>query len=127
MPSPYTPVAVSNAASEQLEQFGTRIRERINVVLEKQGLQLLRFYPVQKIKPAGYPTLVISFRRSGHLARGLFDVEIDDIFTYTQEVRLTFSYREQERPIWSGAVEHVKPSLGIGEPEDMRRLADRAK
>ncbi|MEO6833066.1 MAG: hypothetical protein ABI169_12735 [Chitinophagaceae bacterium] len=122
--STYAAVRVDSTVppSVSLSDFGsmtaTDVRELENLMrqlllemLPLQGNKLLDFLGSRIEKISGYPAIITEYRRSG--PKGPVLVQINQIFTSSQEIRINLSYRESEVALWKAVLGKIRKSIII--------------
>lgn len=99
--------------SAELSELAGYIKVGLRDVLVKQGWQLLGEVTVQVGSMSGYPALISEYRRTG--PKGSVFVQIIQIMTGKQEVKITLSFREKEATIWRSIIEKIRRSIVVNE------------
>jgi hypothetical protein len=106
-----SPREIQAATATDLKDIGNELRGGLEKMLPLQNNQLLQFYGVRKDSISGHPALVIEYRRSG--PKGPVIVQINLIFTNSQEVNINLSYRESEAALWKPVVAKIRQSITL--------------
>lgn len=99
--------------SAELSELAGYLKTGLGDVLAKQGWQLLSEVTVQVGSMSGYPALISEYRRTG--PKGPVSVQVIQIMTEKQEVKITLSFREAETAIWSPIIEKIRRSIVVNE------------
>lgn len=110
-PPSVAPREVTAATSADLKELGDETRANFEKILPLQGNRLLQFIGVRKDRISGYPAIVTEYRRSG--PKGPVVVQINQIYTESQEIRINLSYRESEAALWKPVVAKIRQSVTI--------------
>jgi hypothetical protein len=108
-------VALSKFASitaADVRELQTEMRQNIEKALPLQGNQLIEFFGSRVDKVSGHPAIVTEYRRTG--PKGPVFVQINLIYTSSQEIRINLSYRESEVALWKPVVSKIRQSIAIG-------------
>lgn len=92
----------------ELENF---MRQLLSEMLPLQGNHLLDFLGSRIEKISGYPAIITEYRRSG--PKGPVVVQINQIFTSSQEIRINLSYRESEIALWKSVLSKIRKSIVV--------------
>jgi len=111
IPPSVSPREIQAATATDLKDIGNELRGGLEKMLPLQNNQLLQFYGVRKDSISGHPALVIEYRRSG--PKGPVIVQINLIFTNSQEVNINLSYRESEAALWKPVVAKIRQSITL--------------
>ena len=111
IPPSATPQEIQAITKTELRELSTYAKQEIEKLLPYQGDQLLDFYGVHLERISGHPALVTKYRRSG--PKGPVIVEINQVFTGNQELRINLSYRESEKALWLAVIEKIKTTIKI--------------
>lgn len=111
IPPSFRPLEIKAATNADLKELADELRPHIAKALRAQNNQLLQFYEVRKDSISGYPALVVEYRRSG--PKGPVIVQINSIFTNSQEIGIRFSYRESEAELWKPVIAKMRRSIVI--------------
>lgn len=102
--------AITQAELKQLDEYFEAVFREL---LPHQGNQLLAFVGTHLGEVEGYPAIIVEYRRSG--PRGPVFVQISQIYTPSQELRINLSHREQEAGIWGPVIDVIRSSIRISE------------
>lgn len=105
-PSEFTSITTADVRELQIE-----VRQNIQKLLPLQGSQLIEFFGSRIEKISGHPAIVTEYRRTG--PKGPVFVQINQIFTPSQEVRISLSYRESEVALWKPVIGKIRQSIVI--------------
>jgi len=111
IPAFLSPREIQTATAADLKDIGNELRGVLEKMLPLQNNQLLQFYGVRKDSISGHPALVIEYRRSG--PKGPVIVQINRVFTDSQEVNINLSYRESEAALWKPVVTKIRQSITL--------------
>ena len=111
IPPSVSPREIQAATATDLKDIGNELRGGLEKMLPLQNNQLLQFYGVRKDSISGHPALVIEYRRSGPKCPVI--VQINLIFTNSQEVNINLSYRESEAALWKPVVAKIRQSITL--------------
>ena len=101
----------SSITPADVREFQTDMHRNMQVLLPQQGLQLIEFMGSRIDKISGYPALVTEYRRTG--PKGPVFVQINQIFTDSQDIRINLSYRESEVALWKPVIGKIRQSITI--------------
>lgn len=111
IPPSISPKEIQAATAADLKDLGNEVRTNLEKMLPLQNNQLLQFYGVRKDIISGYPAIVTEYRRSG--PKGPVIVQINQVFTNSQEIKIFLSYRESEAALWKPVVGKIRKSLTL--------------
>jgi hypothetical protein len=111
IPPSISPKEIQAATAADLKDLGNEVRTSLEKILPLQNNQLLQFYGVRKDIISGYPAIVTEYRRSG--PKGPVIVQINQVFTNSQEIKIILSYRESEAGLWKPVVGKIRKSLTL--------------
>lgn len=111
IPPSVSPGEIQAATATDLKDIGNELRGGLEKMLHLQNNQLLQFYGVRKDSISGHPALVIEYRRSGPKAPVI--VQINRVFTSSQEININLSYRESEAALWKPVVTKIRQSIKL--------------
>ena len=111
IPPSMSPRELQAATAADLKYIGNELRIGLEKTLPLQNNQLLQFYGVRKDSISGHPALVIEYRRSG--PNGPVIVQINWIFTSSQDININLSYRESEAALWKPVVTKIRQSITL--------------
>lgn len=111
IPPSVSPREIQAATAADLRDIGNEIRGGLEKTLPLQNYQLLQFYGVRKDSISGHPAIVIEYRRSG--PKGPVIVQINRVFTNSQEIGINLSYRESEAALWKPVVAKIRQSITL--------------
>jgi hypothetical protein len=106
MPSEFTSITATD-----IREMETEIRKTIQKMLPFQGNRLIEFIGVRIEKISDYPTIVTEYRRTG--LKGPVFVQLNQIFTSSQEISINLSYRESELAFWKPVIGKIRQSIVI--------------
>jgi len=107
------PDELSALGSAELSELAGHVKSVLGNALAKQGWQLLSEVSLQVSSVSGYPALISEYRRTG--PKGPVSVQVIQIMTKRQEVKITLSFREAEAAIWSPVIEKIRLSIMVNE------------
>lgn len=105
------PADIAAATPEDMRSIEAEMRQMLVKLLPNQGLRMLEFKGVRLERLSGHPVLVTEYKRTG--PKGPVLVQINQVFTPTQEVRINLSYRESEGVIWMPVISKIRKSIVI--------------
>lgn len=111
IPPSVSPREIGAATVAELKDLGNEIRAGLEKLLPLQNNQLLQFYGVRKDSISGYPVIVIEYQRSG--PKGPVIVQVNRVFTNSQEININLSYRESEAALWRPIVGKIRQSITL--------------
>lgn len=92
-------------------ELEAEMRQNIEKALPLQGNQLIEFIGSRIEKISDHTAIVTEYRRTG--TKGPVYVQINLIYTYSQEIRINLSYRESEAALWKPVVGKIRQSIVI--------------
>lgn len=107
-------VASSEFASitaSDVRELQIGMRQNLQKLLPLQGNQLIEFFGSRIEKISGHPAIVTEYRRTG--PKGTVFVQINQIFTPSQEISINLSYRESEIALWKPVLGKIRQSIVI--------------
>lgn len=110
-PVSFPPSMFSSITPADIREFDIEMRKDLQALLPQQGLQLIEFLGSRIDKISSYPALVTEYRRTG--PKGPVIVQINQIFTDSQDIRINLSYRESEVVIWKPVIGKIRQSIII--------------
>lgn len=111
IPPSVTPPEFSSITPAEFRELQTEMRQNLQKLLPLQGNQLIEFNGTRIEKISGHPAIVTEFRRTG--PKGPVFVQITQIFTPSQEIRINLSYRESEVALWKPVVGKIRQSVVV--------------
>ena len=94
-----------------LTEMSRELVPHLEKQMQLQGNRLIEHVSTRIERISGYPTIVTEYRRTG--PKGSVFVQINQIITESQELRVNLSYRESEVAIWKPVVEKMRQSIVI--------------
>ena len=94
-----------------IHEIEKEMRDGLKNLLTQQGMKLIEFKGTKYERMSGYPALITTYRRSG--LKGTVLVQINQIITETQEIRINLSYRESESIVWKPIIGKMRKSILI--------------
>lgn len=94
IPPSGSPAEIASIIPADIQDMQTENRQKLQKLLPLQGGQLIELLGTRIEKISGYPAIVTEYRRSG--PKGPVFVQINQIFTSSQEIGIDLSYRESE-------------------------------
>ena len=76
-----------------------------------QGNKLIELFDTRIETVSNYPALVSEYRRTG--PKGPVRVQIYQVATDNQELRINLSYRETEAAVWKPVITEIRKSITI--------------
>jgi len=111
IPSSVAPSEFASFTAADVRELQIEIRQTLQKLLPLQGIQLIEFLGSRIEKISGHPAIVTEYRRTG--PKGPVLVQINQIFTSSQEIRIILSYRESEVALWKPVVGKIRQSIVI--------------
>jgi hypothetical protein len=111
IPPSVAPSEFASIAAADIRELQTDMLQNLQKLLPLQGNQLIEFFGTRIEKISDHPTIVTEYRRTG--PKGPVFVQINQIFTSSQEVRIILSYRESEVALWKPVVGKIRQSIVI--------------
>ncbi len=88
------------------------MRQYLLKILPHQGNRLIEFIGSRIGEISGNPTLTTEYRRTG--LKGPVFVQLNQIFTTSQEIHFNLSYRESEAMLGNRVIGKIRQSVSIG-------------
>lgn len=111
IPPSVAPSELASISAADVREIQTEMRSNLQKFLPLQGNQLIEFLGSRIEKISGHPAIVTEYRRTG--PKGPVFVQINQIFTSSQEIRVNLSYRESEVALWKPVVGKIRQSIVI--------------
>lgn len=111
IPPSVAPSAFASITAADILELQTEMRQNLQKLLPLQGSQLIEFLGSRIEKISGHPAIVTEYRRTG--PKGTVFVQINQVFTSNQEIRINLSYRESEVALWKPVVGKIRQSIVI--------------
>lgn len=111
IPPSVAPSGFASITAADIRELQTEMRQNLQKLLPLQGNQLVEFFGSRIEKISGYPAIVTEYRRTG--PKGPVFVQINQVFTSNQEIRINLSYRESEVALWKPVVGKIRQSIVI--------------
>jgi hypothetical protein len=111
IPPSVAPSAFASITAADIRELQTEMRQNLQKLLPLQGNQLIEFFGSRIEKISGYPAIVTEYRRTG--PKGPVFVQINQVFTSGQEIRINLFYRESEVALWKSVVGKIRQSIVI--------------
>ena len=111
IPPSVSPAEFSSITPADIRELQTEMRQNLQKLLLLQGNQLIEFFGTRIEKISGHPAIVTEYRRTG--PKGPVFVQITQIFTSSQEIRINLSYRESEVALWKPVVGKIRQSIAV--------------
>lgn len=111
IPPSVAPSAFASFTAADIRELQTEMRQNLQKLLPLQGNQLIEFFGSRIEKISGHPAIVTEYRRTG--PKGPVFVQINLVFTSSQEIRINLSYRESEVALWKPVVGKIRQSIVI--------------
>ena len=109
IPPSVAPSEFTSITAAEVRELQTEMRQNLQKLLPHQGNQLIEFFGSRIEKISGHPAIVTEYRRTG--PKGQVFVQINQIFTSGQEIRINLSYRESEVALWKPVVGKIRQSI----------------
>jgi len=101
----------SSLTPADMREFQSEMHKITKMMLPQHGLQLIEFKGSRIDEIAGYPALVTEYRRTG--SKGPVFVQVNQIITDSQDIRINLSYRESETALWKPVIGKIRQSITI--------------
>jgi hypothetical protein len=111
IPPSITPSQVASLTAADIRELQTVTLQISQKLLLLQGNQLIEFFGMRIDKISGHPAIVTEYRRTGQ--KGPVFVQINQIYTSSQEISINLSYRESEVALWKPVVGKIRQSIVI--------------
>ena len=111
IPPSVSPSAFASITAADIRELQTEMRQNLQKLLPLQGNQLIEFFGSRIEKISGHPAIVTEYRRTG--PKGPVFVQINQVFTSSQEIGINLSYRESEVALWKPVVGKIRQSIVI--------------
>ncbi len=111
IPPSVAPSDFATFTEADVRELQTEIRHSLQKLLPLQGNQLIEFFGSRIEKVSDHPAIVTEYRRTG--PNGPVFVQINQIITSSQEIRIILSYREAEVALWKPVVGKIRKSIVI--------------
>ncbi len=111
VPPTIQPSELLSASPQEVAEIAPEVKDNLQKVLAQQGLYLLEFYGIKKDSVNDHPALVTEYRRTG--PKGPVHVQINQVFTRSQELRINLSYRESEAVLWKPVTAKIRASITV--------------
>jgi hypothetical protein len=111
IPRSIAPKDLSRATPAFLSDLEGEMQSEIRKLLPLQGNELIGSLSLTRELYSGYPATVTKYRRTG--PKGPVSVQIIQVMTDHQEIRINLSYRDSERAIWMPVIEKMRRSIVI--------------
>ena len=111
IPPSVAPSEFASITAADIRELQIEMRQNLQKLLPLQGNQLIEFFGSRIEKISGHPAIVTEYRRTG--PKGPVFVQINQIFTSSQEIRINLSYRESEVALWKPVVGKIQQSIVI--------------
>lgn len=111
VPPSVVPSAFASITAADVRELQTDMRQNLQKILPLQGNQLIEFFGSRIEKISGHYAIVTEYRRTG--PKGPVFVQINQIFTASQEIRINLSYRESEVALWKPVVGKIRHSIVV--------------
>lgn len=106
-----SPSDFASMTAMDVREMENLVRQLLLEMLPLQGNQLLEFLGSRIEKISGHPAFITEYRRSG--PKGPVFVQINQIFTSSQEIRINLSYRESEIALWKPVLGKIRKSIVV--------------
>ena len=111
VPPSISPKEFPLITADDIQELATDIHKDLLKLLPLQGNKLIEFYGTHMDKISGYPAIVTEFKRTG--PKGPVFVQINQIFTPSQEIRINLSFRESEVALWKPVIGKIRQSIVV--------------
>ena len=111
IPPSVAPSDFALISAADVRELQSDMQDILQKVLPLQGNQLIEFSGSRIEKISGHPAIVTEYQRTG--PKGPVFVQINQIFTSSQEIRINLSYRESEVALWKAVVGKIRKSIVI--------------
>jgi len=113
MPPSMSVAEIASLTPTDLRQLRAESLSMWQQTLATQKASLISLHAVTVQTLAGHQALITEYRRSSGLASSPVKVQVNQIFTPTQEIMLTLSYREDEASLWLPVLSKIRASLRL--------------
>jgi len=111
IPPSVVPSEFTSITAADVRELQTVMRQNLQKLLPLQGNQLIEFFGSRIETISDHPAIVTEYRRTG--PKGPVFVQINQIFTSSQEIRINLSYRESEVALWKPVVGKIRQSIAV--------------
>jgi hypothetical protein len=111
IPPSVAPSEFASITADDIRELQTEMRQTLQKLLPLSGNQLIEFFGSRIEKISGHPAIVTEYSRTS--PEGPVFVQINQVFTSTQEIRINLSYRESEVALWKPVVGKIRQSIFI--------------
>ena len=111
IPPSIMPSELSSISPAEFRQLKIYMRQLAQKLLRIQGHKLINFFGLRLETISDHPAIVSEYRRTG--PKGPVIVQINQIYTATQEIRVNLSYRESETVLWKPVIGKIRKSIVI--------------
>lgn len=111
IPSSVEPSELALVTPAEIRALQAEMHQGLEKLLPLQGNRLLEFLDLRIERISGHPAIVTEYRRTG--PKGPVFVQINQVFTRSQEIRINLSYRESEVALWKPVVGKIRQSVVI--------------
>jgi len=105
------PSEFASITAADIFELQTVVHQNLQKLLPLQGNQLIEFFGCRVEKISGHPAIVTEYRRTG--PKGPVLVQINQIFTSNQEIKINLSYRESEVALWKPVIGKIRQSIVV--------------
>lgn len=111
IPPSVEPSEFASITAADIRELQTEIHQGLLKALPLQGNQLIDFLGSRVEKISGHPAIVTEYRRTS--LKGSVFVQISQIFTASQEIRILLAYRESEAGLWLPVLSKIRQSIVV--------------
>jgi hypothetical protein len=111
IPPSVVPSEFPSITAADVRELQSIMRQNLQKLLPLQGNQLIEFLGSRIETISDHPAIVTEYRRTG--PKGPVFVQINQIFTSNQEIRINLSYREAEVALWKPVVGKIRRSIVV--------------
>ncbi|MBC7162122.1 MAG: hypothetical protein H5U26_08445 [Immundisolibacter sp.] len=111
IPPSVAPSEFASITTADIRDLQSEMRQNFQKLLPLQGNLLIEFLGTRIETISGHPAVVTEYRRTS--PEGPVFVQINQVFTFSQEIRISLSYRESEVALWKPVVEKIRRSIVI--------------
>lgn len=110
-PSSISPSQLSAMTPSVLREVEVLMRDMVVRILTTQGHALVEFIGTRAERISGSPAMVTRYRRTG--PQGPVYVQSFVVYTASQQLTVTASFRESEAVLWKPVIEKIRHSIVI--------------
>jgi len=111
IPPSVAPSQLLSISADDIRDLQTEMRQILEKGLSFEGIKLIKFFGSRIERISGHPAIVTEYRQTD--PNGPLFVQINQIFTNSQEIGIGLSYRESEALLWKSVVGKIKKSIVV--------------